>query len=482
MTLLLPGSLACPPRYRLVSETESSAGREAIDLAASAGVILDDWQQVVLVDALAESSPGWWSHRSVVVVVPRQNGKGEVLLVRELAGLFLFGERLQTHTAHRFDTSQEHFRRIVEVIDGCDDLRRQVKRIRYANGDEGIELLNGNRLNFKARSKGSGRGFADVDLIVLDEAYYLHDLGSLVPSMAANPNQQVWFTSSAPIVGDESDVLRGLCARGRKGADGMAYLEWSAAVDADLDDQGAWAEANPAIGVGRLSVEFTQTERQLLTDDEFARERLGIWNPDEAKPSLIPKAELAACVDDHAAPGGVLTFAVEMTPAADADNRTTATIVAAGTQGDHPVLEVVDHRSGQSGAWIVPRIVELVGRHEYRHVVLDAGRTSAAASLIDDLEAAGVRVLKLETKDVIRASAGIFDAILDGTLRYNGEALFTAAALAVTKRDVWGTYVWSHNPKSGTSSTPFLAGAFALHGLTAEAPSAPTVAIGAVYR
>jgi hypothetical protein len=52
--------------------------------------------------------------------VPRQNGKGEVLMARELFGLFELGERLIIHTAHEFKTSAEHFHRLEAVVRDCD--------------------------------------------------------------------------------------------------------------------------------------------------------------------------------------------------------------------------------------------------------------------------------------------------------------------------------------------------------------------------
>ena len=48
---------------------------------------------------------GRWQTREVGVNVPRQNGKGEILIARELFGLFELGERLVIHTAHEFKTS-----------------------------------------------------------------------------------------------------------------------------------------------------------------------------------------------------------------------------------------------------------------------------------------------------------------------------------------------------------------------------------------
>jgi hypothetical protein len=67
---------------------------------------LDPWQRFVLDRALGESKDGKWSAFEVGLVVPRQNGKGSILEARELAGLFLFDERLILHSAHEFETAR----------------------------------------------------------------------------------------------------------------------------------------------------------------------------------------------------------------------------------------------------------------------------------------------------------------------------------------------------------------------------------------
>ncbi len=41
----------------------------------------------------------------VGLIISRQNGKGTVLEVRELGGLFVLGEELIIHTAHEFKTA-----------------------------------------------------------------------------------------------------------------------------------------------------------------------------------------------------------------------------------------------------------------------------------------------------------------------------------------------------------------------------------------
>jgi phage terminase large subunit-like protein len=264
------------PRVSSYPSFVSSAGQEACELAASAGLVLDDWQQHVLDVSLGERADGKWAAFEVGLVVGRQNGKGAILEARELAGLFLFGEKLILHSAHEFKTAAEAFRRVLSLVQNTPDLEKLVRQVRTSHGDEGIELKNGARLRFVARSTGSGRGFSG-DVVILDEAYNLpaQAMGALLPTMAARPNPQVWYTSSAGT--DDSEVLARVKDRGAAGSSPrLAYFEWSADPMAELDDEQAWAAANPGLGI-RILPEFVEAERSALPEMEFARERLGIW-------------------------------------------------------------------------------------------------------------------------------------------------------------------------------------------------------------
>jgi len=189
-----PRLATAPPRFL------SSSGQEAVELAALAGLTLDPWQQHVLDVGLREREGGNWAAFEVAVNVPRQNGKGGIIEARELAGLFLLGEKLILHSAHEFKTSIVAFRRIEQLIMGCPDLRKRVLRVRRTTGEEAIELVTGQILRFLARSGGSGRGFTG-DCNVLDEAMILGDdaMGALMPTMSAVPNPQIWYLGSAGI-------------------------------------------------------------------------------------------------------------------------------------------------------------------------------------------------------------------------------------------------------------------------------------------
>lgn len=456
MTLLQSGLHgAVTPRFRNVPRSANSAGLEAVELAASVGLHLDRWQADVLEGALAEKRDGSWASTEVGLVVPRQNGKGSILEARELAGLFLFGEKLQTHTAHRFDTCMEHFRRVRDLIEGSADLSRHVKRISESSGQERIELMSGQRLNFKARSKGSGRGFSG-DLVVLDEAYWLQDLGALLPTLSARPNPQIWYTSSAPLPRAESDVLRRVCVRGR--AREITYFEWSSDADVDLDDRAAWAAANPALGI-RVAEDFVQIERGSLDDEEFARERLGIWHEADVNEPLIAPRDWKACEHPTSGPdpgwmADPVTFAVDATP-----DRAWATISAAGACRDGGVaLEVVEHRGGVR--WVVDRLLELQARTTPKAILIDP--RSAAGSLIRPLQQAGVDVTEVSNVDAAKAAGDFYDAVLAHDIAHRGQPELDAAVAGATKRVYGDAWLWDR--RAGTVISPLVAATLARWG------------------
>ena len=271
-----PGRLLGDQRPRICSVPPalSSAGAEAVELAATAGIVLDPWQAFILDRALGERSDGRWSSFEVGLIVSRQNGKGTVLEARELAGLFLFGEELILHSAHEFKTAADAFRRIARVVQDNRQFSRHVKAIRTANGNEMIELKSGQRLRFVARSAGSGRGFT-ADTVILDEAYELGDkeMEALLPTLSARENPQVWYASTAG--GPGSVQLGRVRERGLRGDRSLAFFEWSADEGDDPADPATWAKANPGLGI-RISAEYIEKEHGALSREGFERERLSI--------------------------------------------------------------------------------------------------------------------------------------------------------------------------------------------------------------
>jgi phage terminase large subunit-like protein len=276
------------------------SGHNAVSLAGVAGLELDPWQRLVLESGLRRRD-GKWAAFEVALIVARQNGKGTVLEALELAALFLYPDvRLILHSAHEFKTAAEAFLRIRALIEDRPEFDARVSRIRTAAGAEAIELKDGKRLRFVARSSGSGRGFTS-DLVILDEAYKLGDqeMAALLPTLSARPDPQVWYTSTAG--GPDSIQLGRVRARGVAGGDpSLAFLEWSADEDAyDPADPKDWARANPGLGI-RIAPEYVEREMAALGPDAFARERLSIGDypvGDGGSWDVVARDTWAACGD-----------------------------------------------------------------------------------------------------------------------------------------------------------------------------------------
>lgn len=411
----------------------TSSGDELADYAAVHGLVLDPWQRFCLQVAMAERVDGKWSAAEVGIVVPRQNGKGSILEARELGGLFLLGEELIVHTAHQFKTASEAFRRIRAVIDGSDELTRRVKRIHNSPADKGIELVNGNRLMFVARSTSSGRGFT-ADLVIFDEAYDLDQdsIDALVPTLTTIHNPQIWYTSSAGMA--HSEVLADVRARGIAGGSAsLAYLEYSAPDGSDPYDMEAVAQANPAYGI-RIFDDFLRIEREALSPAGLVRERLGIWDPINGG-SVFE----AGVWDNLADPGstieGLVTFAVEV-----AEDRSWSAIAAVGANMlglTH--YEVIDYRPGTQ--WITERAVELAQNHPATGMVVQPN--SPAGSLITDLNDAGVPLIEVSTQDYAQGCGLVYDAIVAGTVRHLGQNELNMSVQGAQKKNSSEAWVWN---------------------------------------
>jgi phage terminase large subunit-like protein len=483
MTSLLEGPSAAGPDLlgaqtpRLTTVPDgflSSSGQEAVELAALAGLQLDPWQQLVLDQGLGEREDGSWSAFEVAVIVARQNGKGAIIEARELAGLFLLGERLILHSAHEFKTSIVAFKRIESLISNCDHLRKRVARVRRTTGEEAIELRTGQVLRFLARSGGSGRGFTG-DCNVLDEAMILGDdaMSALMPTMSAVRNPQIWYLGSAGI-GPPSVQLARLRRRAEKAQvsgvpdPSLAFFEWS--IDAHLpecregctahDDPGAvesWAKANPALGI-RITAEHVARERLSMGAAGFAQERLSVGDypsDDIATWEVVSKGAWEALAAPAAPMADPVAFAVDMTP-----ERSASAIAVAGVRPDGRMqVEIVDHRSGTG--WVGPRIRELIEKWRPCAVVIDAA--GPAGSLITALEADGIEIVSPTGRQVAQACGQFYDAVVEDQLRHPDAATLNAALAGAKQRSLGDAWAWARKATS-VDLSPLVAATNALWG------------------
>lgn len=457
----------------------SSAGQEAVELAAMAGLELLPWQQHVLDVGMRERPDGNWSAFEVAVNVPRQNGKGAIIEARELAGLFLLGEHLIIHSAHEFKTSRVAFQRIQSLILGTPDLRKRVKRVLNNTTETSITLTTGQSLQFLARSGGSGRGFTG-DCNILDECMSLGDdaMGALMPTMSAIENPQLWYLGSAGI-GSPSVQLARLRRRALAAMESgepdpsLAYFEWSVDPHRDecpqgctdhdsADDPAAWAKANPSLGY-LISPGFVRNERASLGNGGiFERERLGVGDyPSDSADTwqVIGEDAWRALAAADATPETPMAMCIDMTP-----ERSHAAICVAGPWRGGTHVEVMEHRPGTG--WILDRAAELHEKWKPRAWVVDPG--SAAGSLIPELEERlGIEVVKPKGRDVAAACGQFYDAVTEQTLSHIDQPPLASALAGAQKRLLGDAWAWARRVPS-VDISPLVAATLAKWGLGAE--------------
>lgn len=445
----------------------ATSGTDVAEFAESAGLILDDWQRWVLDEALAERADGLWAAFEVALIVPRQNGKGSILEALEIYHLFVLQSRLIVHSAHEFKTAREHFLRMQALIKGAPELYEQVGPgsggfIHTGAGSESIGTADGSRLNFVARSRGSGRGFSG-DLVVLDEAYKLpvEAVGAMGPALSAMPNPQVWYTSSAPHA--DSEVLHGVLKRGMAGEGNRLFLaEWGNEPGVDIEDNEAIAYANPAAG-DRLPWANIDAEREMLRElgDEFARERLGVPSAPDMGAGVFPTGTWAACTDGHSkVDPQTAAFALDVAP-----GMTFASFAFAAKRADGLIhLELAERHPGTD--WVVPAAAA-----HGKPIALDP--RGPAGSLMKDLTAAGVTVVELPDGQMPRSCVTLQKLVIEGNARKLAQAPLDAAVAGAAISPSGDAWRWSRS-HSSVDISPLVAVTVALWHLQ-NVKSAPNV-------
>lgn len=478
------------PRIFTTPPASESLGAEAVAFAQRVGLTLDHEQELVLEASLGVREDGRWQSFEVGVNMPRQNGKGEILMARELFGLFELGEPFIVHSAHEFKTSEKHFQRLEGAIRGCPELYARVARadsgrvigFRYSHGDEAIELSSGERIEFRTRTKGGMRGFDDVALLVIDEAmiYSLAAQGAMMPTLRASKAKrgpQLWFAGS-PVdqtIHEHGIVWARVRERGIADKDpSLTYIEWSLDFDSPDEvpedvaaDPAEWRKVNFAIERGRVLEEHMEREHRSLPTRSFAVELLGVgdWPPtDEASETVIPLDDWYALADENSKIESEVAFAIDVSP-----DRRWAAISAAGPAADgKPHVEVVER--GRGTGWIVASSLALVAKHKPVSFICDG--KSPAASLVPDLVKAGIEVTEASLDDVTEACGMLFDAVDQEAMHHLGQDELASALKAAKKRDVGERWAWSRR-NSSANITPLVSATLALWGARTIVPEAP---------
>lgn len=435
-----------------------ATARDALELAGIAGLpALDRWQEQVVRDWLRTGKDGTWLHGRALLLVPRQNGKSVLAVVRALAGLFLLGESILL-SAHRAKTAGLLFRQVLDCIESSPDLKARTSRVVLSHGLEQITTKNGGRLYVGSRVSAltsSARGDS-LDCLIADEALVLGEewLASALPAMSARPNPQLLLLSSA---GDASSlVLAQWRAAGYAQTDGMVMHEWAAPEDLPHDTPATWKAANPAYPA-RISTAAIRTEMATLSAHAFARERLGRWTTATVEPA-IPGVVYGRCVTaDLGQPAaGVGCMAVDVSVDPTDGTRHAALAVAWPHEGQTAVVLVA---SGPGTDWLAVKAAETAARLKLSEVYFCPG---SAADVAAALAHQNLTVHRVPFPELKGAAANLVEQLSLGRVRVQESAALGVAVRTVPRRGS-GDGSWSFGRPATGGQAPLVAVSLAVH-------------------
>ncbi len=433
---------------------------------AAYGFALDEWQKMVI-DCWLGRDEGNYTVTSAGLSLPRQNGKNVCLEAREFFGLVVNGEKI-LHTAHQVRTSKKSFRRLAAMFTdkAHPEITDIVKSIRYTNGEECIELINGGSIEFSARSRQAARGFDGISLVVYDEAQEITDeqVEAIMATLSASATgtRQIIYTGTPPYPGCPGSVFRrrrSICLNDPGKHD--SWHEWSAVADGidgiNVEDRCLWYTTNPALGI-RLTEDFTAEELRSMSRDGFARERLGWWAPvcEKQIEYVIPANLWDSCVSDELKPEGKTAYGIKFS-----FDGSEVVLCGAVIPDNGPArVSMIERRpTGHGTQWLADWLNE---RYNKASAVVIDGKNGADVLVekISDTWRFKGSVIRPTAKDVMAAAGTICDSLNEKTLTwYRGQDALRESAISATKRPISGGWGFG-----GDNSAPIEAAALALWG------------------
>lgn len=245
---------------------ETSYGFDVVDFAVDVlDHPLDPWQRwaaIHLGELLPDGRPRF---RKFLILVARQNGKTELLVVLALFWMFVDRVGMVLGTSTKLDYAAESWRKACKLARRSPLLNAEIPKnggIRKANGEQVLwradpleaEIEEGSRYKIAASNEEGGRSLT-IDRLILDELRQHHDYSAWDASEGATtavPDAQVVMISNAGsdksvVLNDQRDEALTYINTG-EGDPRLGLAEWSSPEGASPADVDALLAANPNVG------------------------------------------------------------------------------------------------------------------------------------------------------------------------------------------------------------------------------------------
>ena len=386
------------------------------DLCTIVGIPLLPWQEYVLKDMLTIDKAGLWVRKTNLLLVARQNGKTHLARMLILAHLIKWETNVLIMSSNR-SMALDTFRQVTFLIESNDHLKGFVKQIRYANGTESIEMLNGTRLDVVASTRDGSRGRTVNGLLFIDELREIDEEGyrAAMPTTRAHAGSHVLLTSNA---GDAfSKVLNDLRERALDHPPkSFGFYEYSAPQYCKINDRVAWAQANPALGY-TITEEAIEEAISTSPIENTRTETLCQWIDSLSSP--WPHGVLEETSDSTLTitPGALTMFGFDVSP-----SRRNASLVAGQIMPDGKIaigiLETFESQVAVDDLRIAASIKGWADIYRPRMVLFDKYTT---ASIAERLANAGVITQDCSGQQFYQACGDLLDGLVNHKVVHNGQ-------------------------------------------------------------
>lgn len=460
------------PRVDIYKNGDIWLADKTIQLLEHYGVKLLPWQKSILYRWMAveldESGEWKWVNTDCGLLVPRQNGKSELIICRIIGGMVFLGEAL-IYTAHSDNTVGEIKRRVqrffydaeAEIRDMLtEEFDKEPKSLDY------VELRNRGRCVFRTRTRTNGLGSTN-DVLILDEDQEETDAQqeALLPTISSgkNQNHQTIRAGTPPSGGGNGTVflrMRKTVLDGKSTE--ICWQEWSVETITDPRDEDAWYQANPSLGYF-LMKSAVKSEAQKMAIDSFNKMRLG-W--------IAGVENMRAISDDLWSPLGVetvplpehpsLVYAVKFAP----DGSAVSLAVGVNMLDGRVHVELVERKPMSAGtSWLSQWLLERW--RKANKIIIDgaAGTQLLVEELVRSERKLSKRILTPNVKEAGAAYAAFYEAIEHKRLTHFNQPALNVSIRTVKRRSIGrdGMYGYS-SMNADIQSDPTEAAAFAYYG------------------
>jgi phage terminase large subunit-like protein len=421
---------------------------------------LRPWQREIVHGVLDDPRP-----RQALVSIPAGNGKSTLAAAIGLYGLL--ADRVEgaqvlvvASDERQARIIQNTARRMVELEPALGARVHIFKDHLYVPATDSVFMA-------LPADPGALQGW-DPSMALVDELHVVTD--DTFEAMAARAGKReqslLLAISTPPKTGQDDSVMRRLVDHGREQADPSFYFaEFAAPAGCALDDEQAWAIANPALDDFLHRDALRATLPPKMRENAFRRYRLGQWvSQDDA---WLPDGAWAACTDA----ARVVPDAADVVLAFDGSFSRDCTVLAAATiePRPHVWLERIWEAPEGRRDWRVPVVAvedairAACSRWRVLEVAADPYRWQRSLEVLDG-DGVPVHEFFQTAARMGPATARFYQLVVDQVLTHDGgSALARHVANAILREDSRGARLSKETKDSPRRIDAAVAAVMAVH-------------------